>query len=110
MQHVFEFRHASWLCDDCLELLRQYAAGFCVFDKPDLECPMVATAPFAYVRFHGTQARYSGNYTDAMLDSWAGRLKGLAKGLTDIYIYFNNDASGYAVSNAKTLAGMLGRG
>src|SRR4030065_580000 len=26
MQHVFEFRHASWLCDDCLALLRQSAA------------------------------------------------------------------------------------
>jgi uncharacterized protein YecE (DUF72 family) len=59
------------------------------------------------VRFHGTEERYSGNYTDNVLAGWADRLRGLAKGLTDVYIYFNNDASGYAVNNAKTLAGML---
>jgi uncharacterized protein YecE (DUF72 family) len=43
-----------------------------------------------------------------MLAGWAARLRGLAKGLTDVYIYFNNDAWGYAVSNARTLAEMLG--
>jgi uncharacterized protein YecE (DUF72 family) len=75
---------------------------------PDLECPLAATAPFAYVRFHGSEALYASNYTDEMLAGWAARLRGLAAGLTDVYIYFNNDAWGYAVSNARTLAEMLG--
>lgn len=108
MQHAFEFRHASWFCDDALALLRQYAAGFCAFDMVDLECPLAATAPFAYLRFHGSEALYASNYTDEMLAGWAARLRGLAAGLTDVYIYFNNDAWGYAVSNARTLAEMLG--
>ena len=31
----------------------------------------------------------------------------LAEGLSDVYVYFNNDAFAYAVYNARTLAELL---
>jgi uncharacterized protein YecE (DUF72 family) len=73
-----------------------------------LRPPLLATASFAYVRFHGSDARYMSNYTEEMLGEWAERLAGLAEGVDDVYVYFNNDASGYAVANARRLSEMLG--
>lgn len=108
LQHVFEFRHESWLQEAVFDLLRRHGVGFCAFDMPDLECPLVATASFAYMRFHGSELLYGSNYTDEMLASWAERLRRLAEGLTDVYVYFNNDACAYAVYNGMALANLLG--
>lgn len=107
VSHVFEFRHESWFQDDVFRLLRRHNVGFCAFDMPDMECPLLATASFAYVRFHGSEAIYASNYTPEMLDGWAERLRRLAEGLSDVYVYFNNDAFAYAVYNATTLAELL---
>jgi len=107
MKHVFEFRHQSWLEEKVFEILRRYNAGFCVFDMPLLSCPLVATANFAYIRFHGSTALYSSCYSDGELVDWAGRLNNLAANLKAIYIYFNNDAEAFAVRNAITLRSYL---
>jgi len=107
LEHVFEFRHQSWFDEGVFDLLRRHDVGFCAFDMPDMECPLVATASFAYMRFHGSEALYASNYSHEMLESWAERLRGLAEGLSDVYVYFNNDACAYAVHNAKTLAELL---
>jgi uncharacterized protein YecE (DUF72 family) len=61
----------------------------------------MATADFAYVRFHGSNELYSGCYSDEELASWAKRLASLA--IKEIYIYFNNDAEAFALKNAFTL-------
>ena len=75
---------------------------------PSFTCPVVATADFAYVRFHGSAGLYSSCYSDDELADWAEKLANIATGLTEIYIYFNNDIDGFAVYNAKTLRGYLG--
>ena len=54
IKHVFEFRHQSWLDEKVFEALHKYNIGLCVFDMPSLTCPLVATADFAYIRFHGS--------------------------------------------------------
>lgn len=74
---------------------------------PSVSCPLVATADFAYVRFHGGSELYSSCYSDEELAGWAKRLTDLAAGLKAVYIYFNNDAEAFAVRNAKTLRGYL---
>jgi uncharacterized protein YecE (DUF72 family) len=57
------------------------------------------------VRFHGTGSLYGGSYPEEELGGWAERIRGLEA--EDTYIYFNNDAHGFAVANARTLRGML---
>jgi uncharacterized protein YecE (DUF72 family) len=108
LQCAFEFRDKSWFGEETMAQLRRHRVAFCSYDMPGVDCPLVATADFAYMRFHGAGARYRGNYTDMMIEDWAGRLRGLAKGLDDVYVYFNNDAFGHAVNNAMTLGRMLG--
>lgn len=106
-RHVFEFRHDSWFGEDTLDQLRRHHVGFCSYDMPDFDCPVTATAPYAYIRFHGSDEVYATNYTDEMLAGWTGQIKKLASGLDEVWIYFNNDAEGYAVANALKLREML---
>ena len=107
MEHVVEFRHESWLDDKVFEILHKYKIGLCVFDMPDFTCPLVATADFAYIRFHGSEALYGSCYSDEELADWAMKLIDLSAGLKAVYIYFNNDAEAFAVRNAITIRGYL---
>ena len=109
MQHVFEFRHLSWLNDSVYNILNRYNAGLCVFDMPDIECPLVVTADFAYIRLHGSTALYSSCYTDEELADWKNKLADLPDNIKQVYIYFNNDSEAFAVRNAITLANYLKR-
>jgi len=108
LRHVIEFRHQSWLDKGVFDRLRRHNIGFCVFDMPGLPCPLLATADFAYIRFHGSTGLYFSCYSDEELEEWARSISGLAKDLDAVYIYFNNDAEGFAIKNAQTLAGKLG--
>jgi len=103
MKHVFEFRHQSWLEEGVFQILHKYNVGFCIFDMPSVSCPLVATADFAYIRFHGSTGLYWSCYSDEELASWSKKLANLAENLEAIYIYFNNDAEAFAVRNAMTL-------
>ena len=107
-RHVFEFRHESWIDDDVFNILKRYETGLCVFDMPDFTCPVVATADFAYLRFHGSTGLYWSCYSDEELSGWAKKIAELGKNLKSVYIYFNNDSGAYAVRNAKSLTQLLG--
>jgi uncharacterized protein YecE (DUF72 family) len=107
LNHVFEFRNPSWLDEGVFDVLRRHGVGFCIYDMPDFTTPLVATANFAYIRFHGSTWMYGGCYSDEELKDWAGKIARLSEGLSAVYIYFNNDAEAFAIQNARTLASYL---
>ena len=104
LQHVFEFRNESWFEEGVFEMLRRRNIGFCIFDMPGFTTPVIATADFAYVRFHGSQSLYSSCYSDEELSRWAEKITQLGEKVKAAYIYFNNDAEALAIRNALTLA------
>ncbi len=104
--HVVEFRDASWLIEDIFALMERYGVAHCIHDMHPLKVPPRVTAPPAYIRFHGDIA-HAGNYPAATLETWAHRLDGWQSQGLDVYAYFNNDPSGYAVKNAMTLQSLL---
>jgi len=104
---VFEFRHKSWYEDDTFKLLERHGSAFCIHDLAGCQTPRIITARSIYIRFHGTTGRYSGNYTDKMLAGWAEWIRQNAKSVKAVYAYFNNDVSGHAVKNAKTLLALF---
>jgi len=106
-QHVVEFRHKSWIDDAVFDILRRRNVGLCVFDMPGFRCPLVATSDFVYVRFHGGEWLYSSSYSDEELSRWARGIAQLGQNIGACYIYFNNDAEAFAVSNAITLREFL---
>jgi uncharacterized protein YecE (DUF72 family) len=110
LKPVLEFRHRFWMNEAVVALLRQYRAGFCIFDMPGLASPLVATTDFAYIRFHGMGSLYSGSYPEGKLSALAGNIRNLSSWGKTLYIYFNNDACGYVNQNARTLQGYLKSG
>jgi uncharacterized protein YecE (DUF72 family) len=102
LRHVFEFRDASWQSDDTMDLLRRHGAGYCIMSAPDLPLRLERTAGFAYIRMHNGGYETGSNYPDDALEWWAGRCAELLES-GDLYVYFNNDARGYAVYNAMKL-------
>jgi uncharacterized protein YecE (DUF72 family) len=104
---TFEFRHASWFSEPVLELLRESNAAVCCADWADLEREPGITADFVYVRRHGSQRPYTGSYSKTELRKDAQRVRAWSEEGKDVYIYFNNDACGWAVENALALQEML---
>lgn len=47
---AFEFRDASWFCEDVYEALRSRNAALCQAESEKLETPAVQTASFSYLR------------------------------------------------------------
>jgi uncharacterized protein YecE (DUF72 family) len=108
VRHAVEFRDASWHGEETYELLRRYGVAYCWLDRGGEGPPLWPTARFGYMRFHGSSARYAGNYTDEMLSGWAQRLREASAGLEEVWVYFNNDWQAFAVANALKLAELLG--
>jgi uncharacterized protein YecE (DUF72 family) len=106
--HAFEFRDPRWLVPPVQEILERFGLTFCIFDMPDLACPIWVTNEVVYLRFHGTGVVYEGQYGRDLLRPWAYRIRGwLAEGRS-VYAYFNNDAYGYAIMDAQALQDLLG--
>lgn len=103
LDHVFEFREASWMTQEVIELLGERGASFCTHDMPGMEVPRCATGPVAYVRFHGTNGKYHGRYSDECLRAWSGWMVAEAREGRDVWVYFNNDIGGDAIADARTL-------
>jgi len=104
---VFELRDPSWHNPEVYALLRRYNAAFCIYDLAGFESPQVITADFAYIRLHGPAVyAYGGSYSGNVLDTWAERIRGW-KQLRRVYVYFDNDETGYAVRNALALRALL---
>ncbi len=108
MIHIFEFRDSGWFVQPVQEILERFGLGFCIFDMPGLACPAWLTSDVVYLRFHGAGQIYAGRYGWEGLSPWADRIRGwLAEGRT-VYAYFNNDAFGHAVEDARALRNLLG--
>lgn len=103
-----EFRNKSWWINESEELLRRHSAIFCNADSPSGQIKDVMTADIAYLRLHGKDNWYSYNYSYKELVDIAGLMKRFfMNGIKTIYVFFNNDYSGYAPQNANLLKDIL---
>jgi uncharacterized protein YecE (DUF72 family) len=108
LRYVFEFRDLSWIRAEINKLLARFSAAFCIYELAGYHTPLTITADFAYVRLHGPSlGKYQDTYSADRLRRWSKQIENWAKDLAAIYIYFDNDQSGYAARNALTLKGMI---
>ena len=129
--------NCAWVIADspqypCIETLRRFRSGRSAKggNRPKVE---KVTADFVYVRMHahtpqrgqarqdgqndevsprlvcghGSKVLFSSKYTKKELKNLAEKIKKWLKQKKDVFVYFNNDAHGYAVENAKTLTKLL---
>ena len=104
-RHAFEVRHHSYFTPEFYDLLRRHRAGFVIADTAGKwSYAEEVTAPFVYVRLHGSRQLYVSGYTDEELDTWADRIRDWTAAGHDVYVYFDNDARGHAPHDAVALA------
>jgi uncharacterized protein YecE (DUF72 family) len=104
---AFEFRNPTWNTPKTYDLLGQYNIAYCIFDLNGYLSPLQVTADFSYIRLHGPGGKYQGTYSDAALNEWASKIDHWRKKLSAVYVYFDNDDSGYAPRDALRLRALL---
>jgi uncharacterized protein YecE (DUF72 family) len=105
---AFEFRHSSWFDPEICQLLRRHKAALVIAHSQTYpQAPLIPTAPFVYVRFHGPQRLFASRYSTGELETWATRVKRWLSSGHSVYAYFNNDFHGYAIENARELSALV---
>lgn len=107
VRNAFEFRNESWFTDEVVKLCRVNNAAFCLADWPQYLYDLSPTADFIYLRRHGHGGDYAACYNEEELAMDADRIRAYLKDGRDVYIFFNNDALGFAPKNALRLMEML---
>ena len=109
LRHALEVRHPSFTQRETARLLDGHDVALVVADTagrwPRLDA---VTSDHVYVRLHGDVELYASGYTDAALDRWAARCRAWADEGLDVFVYFDNDAKGFAPHDAMRLIERLG--
>jgi len=102
LRYAFEFRDRSWFNEEIYKFFKKHNIAWVIADSPSYPKAEVITASFVYIRMHGSKTMFSSKYTKKEIQSLASKIKDWLK-TKDVYCYFNNDVSGYAIENAKEL-------
>ncbi|MFN3921531.1 MAG: DUF72 domain-containing protein [Caldimicrobium sp.] len=102
-KNVFEIRHKSFHNEEFVKLLIDNNVCLCFSDcgKRYPSWLEVKTTYFLYIRLHGSKQLYVSNYEEEELENLLNLIKKLSP--SEVYIYFDNTALGYAVKNALFL-------
>ena len=119
-QWAVEFRHAGWMTDATLDMLRNHDVGTVLADSrwipremiPDLA--LEPTSDFGYLRWEGTGRRLTDVSRpqldrDRELDLWQGVINTLAERVATIYGYFDDQFEGHAPHSVRALQERLGQ-
>lgn len=106
-RYAFEFRDQSWHSSEVYDLLSKHNASLCIYELDGFLSPKEITTDFVYVRLHGPNGAYQGNYDTHTLSGWAGAFSTWSSQNLKVYCYFDNDEVGYAAQNALKLNEML---
>lgn len=107
VRHAFEFRHESWITEKVVKLLHSENMAFCMADCPEHLIDLPVTADFVYMRRHGKTCSYDTLYTEEEITEDFNRIKSYIEQNKTVYIFFNNDAQGFAPKNAVQLIDMF---
>ena len=102
-RYTIEFRESNWHTSEVYALLKKHNVAFCIFDLNHFLSPIELTADFAYIRLHGPDGPYQGQYDEQTLAAWAQRLVDWRALGIDSHCYFDNDQAGFAAADAQRL-------
>jgi uncharacterized protein YecE (DUF72 family) len=106
-RYTMEFRDVSWINDRAHRVLAQYGVAFCIYDFDGFLSPREVTADFVYLRLHGPDGPYQGQYSARALAGWAGHISEWRRQGKEVFCYFDNDEAGYAAQDAWRLQELL---
>jgi uncharacterized protein YecE (DUF72 family) len=103
---VMEFRDRSWHIPEVCALLQERGSAYCIMVSPTLLCRPVVTARTLYVRFH-SPGGVRPAFGRRRLARWADLIDALMRQADQGWVYFNNDAQGAALDDARLLRELL---
>lgn len=84
LHSAFEFRDASWFCDEVYDVLRARNAALCQAESEKLETPTIQTAQFAYLRLRKEK------YSSKELAQLKSRVSEAAAN-GNVFVYFKHE-------------------
>jgi uncharacterized protein YecE (DUF72 family) len=99
-----ELRDESWFTNETRALLERRGVALCLADSRRRKQPAWRTAAWGFVRFHEGVGAHAPGYERDVLRRWVDRVGEMWPGGEDVFVYFNNDAFGYAIRDAVTFA------
>jgi uncharacterized protein YecE (DUF72 family) len=104
-RYTVEARNKSFLNDAFFSLLKERNCAWCISESAGrFPYAEVLTADFVYMRLHGRENLYTSNYSEEELFAIKKKLIQWGK---ECYVYFDNDAKGFAALNAASLKKMV---
>ncbi len=105
---AIEVRHISFHDERFFALLRKARIALCISDTAGKYPSLIEeiTAHFVYIRLHGSPELYQSPYHTEELRIWAQKI---LRWQRPAYVYFDNDALGWAPLNALELKQLLGQ-
>ena len=94
LKAAFEFRHESWFDDEVYDALRGRDAALVISDTGKIEAPVVATAPYGYLRLRRE------SYSEADLDEWAARIEAQPWETAHVFFKHEDEATGPLMAEA----------
>lgn len=95
---AFEFRDASWFCEEIYELLRSANAALCIAESEKLETPDVQTADFSYLRLRNPEKLSAPKARKEL----SQRVIELSRN-RDVFVYFKHEDSPEGATRAEEL-------
>lgn len=102
LRHATEFRNKHAFNDENFRMLRKHNIALVCSHSNRYPLCLKKTADFSYFRFHGPGSLYNSRYSEQELEEWVKSIVRFLK-YGDVYVFFNNDFSAYAVENAAYL-------
>jgi uncharacterized protein YecE (DUF72 family) len=107
LRAVLEVRSLTWMEPAAIQRLRSAGVALCLADWREAPVSGPLTADFVYLRRHGPSPRYGGSYAEESLREDAEHVREWLRDGRDVYVYFNNDRDGHAITNARRLMELL---
>ena len=125
LRHVLEFRHESFMQPEMARIARRHGVALCTSQSGEWLLVEEITAGFIYLRLHGPGKLYASAYSSEEMEHWASRISAWQAGVIpsgskrissqspprrkerDVYVYFDNTASGHAPRQALELRRMV---
>jgi uncharacterized protein YecE (DUF72 family) len=104
---AIEFRNRYWFTEEVYRCLRKYNVALVAANSSRYPGVREITASIAYIRMHGPTKLFASSYSEEQLQELATYIKDILSDVEKVYVYFNNDFHGYAISNARTLQNLL---
>jgi uncharacterized protein YecE (DUF72 family) len=108
LSYAVEFRHNSWFDSaDTADLCARFGTALCIVSAPGIRFLNKATGKVVYIRLHGIKSWYNYDYSKEELKDFSCIINEHLRNKREVWVYFNNDAGGFAVKNALELKGMM---